>query len=129
MEFKHNDATINRPEGSRFIDAPAVFTNLAETIGQLRNEKAWDTNDLNGITVFKSDSIAIVATLMKQGTTIRKNLLDTPFTLLVLSGELKIATEENNYTLKPACMLNLHAQIVHDITAKKETVLLQMTHS
>jgi hypothetical protein len=129
MEYRQNDATINRPEGSRPIDAPCVFTDLVATVEQLRNEKAWDTNDLNGITVYKTDTVAMVVTLLKVGTKVRKNSTDMPMSLLVLSGEVLVKTDDDVFTLRPANLLNLHPRICHDLEAKKETVLLQMTHS
>ena len=127
MEIKQNEATKNRPEGSRVIDGPAVFTDLVEISRQLRTEKAWATNDLNGITVFKTDRVTAVLTLIKEGTRIKKNLVDGQFMLLVLEGKLLVETDEGNYTLETANLLNLHPQVSHNLTAKKETLLLQVT--
>ena len=40
IETKYNEATLNRPEGERIIDAPFVFTDLGKYSQQLRNEDA-----------------------------------------------------------------------------------------
>jgi quercetin dioxygenase-like cupin family protein len=128
MEIKYNEATLNRPDGTRMIEGPAVFSNLVEISRQLRAEKAWETNDLNGITVFKTDEMAMVLTILKKGTRIRRNLVEGPFTLLVLSGKLEVEAEAGNYTLAPACMLNFQPQVAHDLHAVEETIVLQMTN-
>ena len=39
MENKRNEATLNRPEGDRVLDAPYVFINIPEFIRQLKNER------------------------------------------------------------------------------------------
>ena len=41
MENKRNEATLNRPEGDRVLDAPYVFINIPEFIRQLKSEEAW----------------------------------------------------------------------------------------
>ena len=127
MEIKQNEATRNRPEGTRAIDATTVFTNLVEISKQLRTEKAWETNDLNGITVFKTDQMTAVLTLIKERTTLKKIMVNGVFTILVLDGKLLVETDDGNYTLETANMLNVHPNKSHSITAKKETLLLQIT--
>ena len=47
MPVKINDATINRPDGNRIIDAPAVSIDLQQFLTQLKDEKAWEKNDRN----------------------------------------------------------------------------------
>jgi quercetin dioxygenase-like cupin family protein len=128
MEIKQNEATKNRPEGSRPIDATTVFTDLVEVSRQLRTEKAWETNDLNGITVFKTDQMTAVLTLIKERTTLKKIMVNGLFTILVLDGKLLVETDDGNYTLGPANMLNIHPNKSHSLTAKKETLLLQITN-
>ena len=39
MENKRNEATLNRPEGDRVLDAPYVFVSLPEFIRQLKSEE------------------------------------------------------------------------------------------
>jgi len=127
MEIKQNEATKNRPEGTRAIDATTVFTNLVDVSRQLRKEKAWETNDLNGITVFKTDRMTAVLTLIRERTTLKKIMVNGLFTILVLDGKLIVDTDDGSYTLETANMLNLHPNKSHSITAKKETLLLQIT--
>ena len=128
MDYRHNEATINRPQGERDLAANLIFTDLVATVEQLRNEKAYDTNDLNGITVLKNDSVTIVVTLMKKGSVSKRNEVNTGLTLLVLSGSLIVETDGEALQLGPAQMLNLNPLIPHDVTAEEESILVQMTH-
>jgi D-lyxose ketol-isomerase len=128
MDYRQNDATINRPEGERVLDGDCIYTDLVEIVNQLRNEKAYDTNDLNGITVLKTGSTTIVVTLMKQGSFSKRITVDTALTLLVMSGKLTIEKEGSAIELGPAQMLNFHPLIAHDIKAEIETVVIQITH-
>ena len=54
MDEKFNEATKNRPAGDRLLDSPVVLMDIPTFIKQLRNEKAWEENDRNSITVFKT---------------------------------------------------------------------------
>ena len=42
--IKNIDATLNRPEGERLIDAPFVFVDLQKYVEQLKHEDSWDKN-------------------------------------------------------------------------------------
>ena len=73
MELKRNEATLNRPEGDRVLDAPYVFMDLDDFVKQLKDEKAWDKNDRNGITIFKTDNLTTVLTCLHKGAEIKDN--------------------------------------------------------
>ena len=127
MEFKFNEATINRPEGSRIIDASWVFTDIEAMLKQLRSENAWEKNDRNGITIFKTEQMTVVLTILKAGTLIENNSVDGLYMLQVIKGSLLV--ESGDYPIKvgEGNILNLHAGVKHSILAKQETELLQIT--
>jgi len=53
MDEKFNDATKQRPQGERIMDASLVTIDLHNFIKQIREEKAWKDSDRNAITVLK----------------------------------------------------------------------------
>ncbi len=55
MDEKFNDATKQRPQGKRIMDAVLVTIDLRSFTKQIREEKAWMDSDHNAITVFKTD--------------------------------------------------------------------------
>lgn len=60
MKIKANEATVSRPSGSRLLDASSVKVDIKKCIESLKSEEAWQLNDRNAITVFKSDGITMV---------------------------------------------------------------------
>ena len=57
MANKSNEATPQRPEGDRLLDAPLVTMDLIHLVGQVRNEPSWKDSDRNSITVYKSGNL------------------------------------------------------------------------
>ena len=124
MESKNMDATLNRPEGERVIDAPFVFVDLEKYTGQLKREDAWEKNDKNSITVYKTRGIAIVLTCLHEDAIIEENSIDGWLTVQVLDGVIDVTVKEKTLVLKKNQLITLHPEISHTIHAKKETTLL-----
>ena len=128
IPMKTNDATHNRPEGDRILDAPFVIADIDERIDQLKDEKAWDTNDRNGITLVKNEKMTIVLTCLHEDAAINDNLVDGILTIEVLEGKVKLITEIDTCELKARSLVTLRANIAHSIHAVKRSVLLITNH-
>lgn len=124
MEYKRNEATRNRPEGDRVLDALYVFVDLPDFIRQLREEKTWEKNDRNGITVFKTSHLTMVLTVMHEKAMIRDNRVDGLFTLQVLEGTLRVTTIDGDFELKEKQLISLHSNEPHTIEAVTEAAFL-----
>jgi quercetin dioxygenase-like cupin family protein len=126
MEIKRNDATLNRPDGDRVLDAPYVFMDLDDFIKQLKEEEAWDKNDRNGITIFKTDNLTTVLTCLHKDAAIEENSVDGLFQVQVLDGKVRITTDDGDTEMKQGEMMVFHPNVQHNIKAlKKSTLLLQ----
>jgi quercetin dioxygenase-like cupin family protein len=126
MEIKRNDATLNRPEGDRVLDAPYVFMDLDQFIKQLKEEEAWDKNDRNGITIFKTDNLTTVLTCLHKDASIEENSVDGLFQVQVLDGKIRIETVDGDAEMRGGEMMVFHPNVQHTIKAlKKSTLLLQ----
>ena len=125
MDIKRNDATLNRPEGNRVIDAPYVFMDIPVFIDQLKREKSWDKNDRNGITVFKSEKMTMVVTMLKAGAEVKRNSDYGYLTVQVLKGELSIVTPDDTLSVKESQAIAFHPNVVHSFKAITDTTLLQ----
>ena len=129
MEERYNESTLNRPEGTRVIDAPSVKTDIYEYIQQLRNEPAWQKNDRNGITLYKTDGMRIVLVIMHPGAEMRPQTVDGIISFHVLEGTLQIATEAQTSEVEAGQIFTLHTNIKHSVRAAEETTfLLTMTN-
>jgi quercetin dioxygenase-like cupin family protein len=127
MEIKRNEATIGRPEGDRVIDAPFVFIDIANMIGQLKAEDAWRKNTRNGITVFKSNGITQVITTLKGSEDIIDNEVDGFLTIHLFSGNAVFSTSEGDVIMEKGQFVTVHPHIVHSFKAVTDTVLLITT--
>jgi len=126
MEIKRNEATLNRPEGDRVLDAPYVFMDLDEFIKQLKDEEAWDKNDRNGITIFKTDNLSTVLTCLHKDAAIEDNSVDGLFQVQVLDGKIRVTTADGDAEMKQGEMMVFQPNVQHSIKAlKKSTLLLQ----
>jgi len=124
MEIKRNEATFNRPEGDRVVDAPYVFIDIHAFVDQIRTEKAWQKNDRNGITVFKSPEITIVITALQASAEISHNNIEAYMTVQVLEGEVRISTQEGDVDMRSGNVIAFHPCVPHSIHAITDMILL-----
>ena len=126
MEMKRNEATLNRPEGDRVIDASYVVIDTDQFTKQIKSESAWEKNDRNGITVFKTDNLTAVLTCFHKDARIKDNSVDGIFQVQVLGGKIRITTTDGDIELEGGQMIIFHPGVRHTIEAlKKSTILLQ----
>src|SRR5688572_24223904 len=124
MEYKRNEATRNRPEGDRVIDALYVFVDIPDYLRQLKEEKSWEKNDRNGITVFKTQHLTMVLTMMHEKAVIRDNKVDGLFTIQAIEGVIRVSTIDGDFELKEKQLISLHSNEPHSIEALTEAAFL-----
>ncbi len=124
MDIKINDATINRPEGHRLIDAPVVIVDMVDFIQQLKSEPAWEKSDRNAITVFKTEGVTMVITALHRGAHIDDLQANGLLTLQVLEGEITISSGKGEAVLKEKQMIVIHAEEEQVVTAGTDAIVL-----
>jgi quercetin dioxygenase-like cupin family protein len=124
MERKRNEATLNRPEGDRVLDAAYVFIDIDDYIRQLREEDAWQKSDRNGITVYKTDQVTMVVVGLHEKAILKNNVIDGIVTMQVFEGRIRVTTPEGDIELKPNQIVTFHRCIDHSVEALDESVLL-----
>ena len=70
---KSNEATPQRPQGDRVLDAPLITMDLQQSIQQLQDEPSWKDSDRNSVALFKSDNIRIVLMGLHQNAELKKH--------------------------------------------------------
>jgi len=129
MENKRNEATLNRPEGDRVLDAPYVFINIPDFIRQLKSEDAWQKNDRNGITVFKTDRVTTVLTCLRAKAVLKDNLVDGIFTIHVIEGIVRVKSPDGDVDMQANQVVVFHQLVDHSIEAMMDSVLLLTNNS
>lgn len=129
MENKRNEATLNRPEGDRVIDAPYIFINIPDFIRQLKAEEAWQKNDRNGITVFKTGKITMVLVCLHAKAILKDNLVDGIFTIQVIEGVARVTSPDGDVDMLAGHIMAFHQLVDHSVEALMDTVLLLTNHT
>ena len=124
MEIKGNDSTRNRPEGRRTLDAPFVSIDINFYMREVKNEEAWQKNDRNAITVFKSDEITMVLSALHKNAVITDNSTAGILIVEVLEGQIKVTVEGEEAVAGEREVVTLHRNTDHTIEAQEESVLL-----
>ena len=124
MEEKFNEATTQRPQGDRIMDAPLVTIDLRSFTKQIKEEKAWKDSDRNAITVFKTNGFRIVLIALHKDAEMIKHTADGMISIQVLEGQILFTTEEQSVKLDSGQMLALHVGVPHSVLAKEETIFL-----
>lgn len=124
MENKSNEATPQRPEGDRMLNASLVTMDLNQFIEQLKNESTWRESDRNSITIFKSDNMRIVLLGLHDGAELKTHTANGIISVQVLEGHIKFTTEPQTAELQKGQMLALQKQVPHSVVALKESFFL-----
>ena len=124
MNEKFNEATRQRPQGERTLDASLVTIHLNHFIKQIRDEKAWKDSDRNAITVFKTNGMRIVLIALHKNAEMAKHTADGMISVQVLEGQILFTITEQSVELGKGEMLALHENVPHSVLAKEETVFL-----
>ncbi|RZK48606.1 MAG: hypothetical protein EOO99_09450 [Pedobacter sp.] len=124
MRIKANEATHQRPEGDRLIDAPLVELNLPASILQIKNESTWHQSDRNSITLFKSSSMRIVLIGLRAQAEMKPHKANGQLSVQVIEGEIIFATDTQQVNLKVGQMISLHENIAHSVEAVEDSFIL-----
>lgn len=126
MKEKHNNATLQRPEGARPLDAGLIPVNILKYIEQIKGEEAYHKNGKNAITVFKSDQLTITIIALKKGQNIHPGNEENEATLSlqVINGHLYFESFGNEIELIDGELLTLHQQLSFKAMAKSDCICL-----
>ena len=127
MEIKKNDATLNRPEGERVLDAPYVMVDLGSYVDQIHREESYDKNGKNGITIFKTEGLTEVLTSMKEGEEIIENEVEGFVTIQVLKGKGILKTSQGDVTMEKNQLVTIHPHVSHSFRAMSDVDVLLYT--
>ncbi len=124
VQIKKNEATPQRPEGSRVLDAQQVAMRLPELIARLKSETTWAGSDRNAITLLKSDTMRIVLMGLHRNASLKPHKANGMLSVQVLEGKIDFTTEQTTTQLTTGGMIALHENITHSVLACEESFLL-----
>ncbi len=121
---KANDATPQRPAGTRPLDAPLLVLDLPQALAQIKQEAAWHTGDRNALTLLQSDGMRLVLIALHEGAELKTHTAPGPISVQVLEGHISFRAEEQTSELQPGQVLTLHARLPHSVLARQDSVFL-----
>jgi quercetin dioxygenase-like cupin family protein len=124
MEVKYNESTELRPEGGRLLDATLVSIDIPDFINQIKSEPAWEKNDRNAMTVYKTDGMSIVLVALHDDAVMARHTADGIISVQVLEGKINFITDGQSVELEKGQMIALHKGEPHSVAAIKESVFL-----
>lgn len=128
-ELKVNRATRQRTF-DRVIDGPAVAIDVDYYIKELKKEEAWEKGDRNGITIYKSDNVAMVLSVLRKGVDVVDNTVDGYLTIQVLEGKVRIYTlSKETVELKESQIACFHPGVYNSIEALSDATILLTNHT
>lgn len=124
MENKSNDATPQRPDGERILNAPLVEINLEEVIKQIKSETTWADSDRNSVTLFKSETMRIVLIGLHENAELKPHKANGVISVQVIEGKIEFTVEEQITHLEQRRMITLQENIIHSVKALTESFFL-----
>lgn len=124
MENKSNDATPQRPDGERILNAPLVQMNLEEFIKQIKSETTWADSDRNSVTLFKSETMRIVLIGLHENAELKPHKANGIISVQVIEGKIEFTAEEQITHLEQRQMIALQENIIHSVKALTESFFI-----
>ena len=124
MKTKYNEATRNRPEGDRIVDAPVVIADISTFLKHLKKEKGFKKNDKNAITLFKTEKVSVVLVALHKKAEMNTDRPDHTLNLQVLKGRVRVEANGNLYEVEAEQILSLHDKLPYKIKALSKCMIL-----
>ncbi len=124
MTIRSSESTPLRPDGKRTLNAPLVKMDLHKYIKQIKQEKNWQKNELNSITLLKSDTMRVVLIGLHEGAVLQRHSARAHITVQVLVGAIEFHTDDSNTPLLDGQILALQGGIAHSVKAVEESFFL-----
>jgi len=124
VENKSNDATPQRPDGERILNAPLVEMNLTDFINQIKSESTWANSDRNSVTLFKSETMRIVLIGLHEKSELKPHKANGVISVQVLEGKIEFTEGQQSTHLGKGQMIALQENITHSVKALTESFFL-----
>ena len=124
MKSKSNDATSQRPEGNRVLNAQLVEMDLQSIIIQIKGESTWAESDRNSVTIFKSETMRIVLIGLHKDAELKPHTAKGVISVQVLEGKINFVTEQQTSLVEKGQMIALQENVSHSVLALEDAFFL-----
>ena len=113
-----------RREMDRPLSGEVLTARLPLLLDELRAEEIWDEESRNSRTLFKAQGLRVVLVVLGAGREIRSHKAESPLTLHVIEGQVRLRAGKEELSLGPGAIAQLGAKVPHDLKATKEAAFL-----
>lgn len=106
------------------LTGPALTFDLMREVDQLRAEPAWQDGDRNAKTLVKDPDFRVVLTTLKAGAGTALHQVETPVSVQVLSGRVRVHLPDGPVELGAGGLLALDRGVPHRVEALAESAFL-----
>ncbi len=126
MEEKHNNATPQRPEGARALNASVLPIDMLKYIEQIKNEEAYLKNEKNAITVLKTKQVTVTIVALKAGEMVHPGNEEGVGMLIlqVIDGYISFESRGERAELRKGYLLSLNDHLSFTARANEESTCL-----
>lgn len=121
---KRIEATPQRTDGDRLIDAPLLEMDLNKLIEKMKIESNWNKNGHNSITILKSANMRIVLLGLRANSEMKEHKAGGVISVQVLEGKINFITAEQNAVIEKGQMISLQENILHKVQAQTDSFFL-----
>src|SRR5690242_2759922 len=100
---------------------------LMDEVARLKAKPEWSSANRVSASVVKDDALNILLMLLKKGARLAEHRTKGPIALHVLSGSVRFAAGNRSAELLPASIVALDREVVHELEALEESVVLLIT--
>ena len=119
MPLKEPRRGVDRP-----LEGALLTARLPVLIDELRAEEIWDEEGRNSRTVFKAQGLRAVLVVLRAGGEIRSHKAESPLTIHVVEGQVRLRASKETLELGPGAIAHLGAKVPHDLKATKQAAFL-----
>lgn len=104
-----------------------VSLNIMDEIAHLKAKPQWTAEDRLAVSLVKDDALNVLLMVLKKGARLAEHRTRGPIAVHVLSGSVRFSAGSEHTELSSGSMAALDRDIVHELEALEESVVLLTT--
>jgi quercetin dioxygenase-like cupin family protein len=104
-----------------------VWLNIMDEAARLKARPEWSLEDRLAVSLVKDDALNILLMVLKKGARLAEHRTKGPIAVQVLSGSVRFSAGSKDAELASGSMAALDRNVVHELEALEESIVLLTT--
>jgi quercetin dioxygenase-like cupin family protein len=101
-----------------------VWLNIMDEAARLKARPEWSSEDRLAVSLVKDDALNILLMVLKKGARLAEHRTKGPIAVQVLSGSVRFSAGSKDAELASGSMAALDRNVVHELEALEESIVL-----